>query len=181
MNPAKFPDGTERRAAIELRAAAGRRLEGYVATFGTPAAIGAFTETIAPGAFRASLAAGRDILALMDHDPTRLLARTSAGTLRLTEDARGLRFELDVPDTSLGRDVLVQAERRDLGGMSFGFRVKDEAWPARDRRELRAVELVEVSIVAAFPAYAGTSIDARSQASEPAAMRLRRLFLETLR
>lgn len=180
MSPARFPDGTERRAAIELRAAAGRRLEGYVATFGTPATIGPFTETIAPGAFRASLAAQADILALMDHDPTRLLARTSAGTLRLAEDARGLRFELDVPDTQLGRDVLVQAERRDLGGMSFGFRVKDEAWPARDRRELRAVDLVEVSIVAAFPAYSGTSVTARARGLEPPALRLRRLYLETL-
>lgn len=163
MNPARYPNGLECRAAIELRAS-GRRLQGYAATFGTPAAIGGFTETIRAGAFSASLAAGADILALVDHDPGRLLARTSSGTLRLSEDSRGLSFELDVPDTQLGRDILTMAERRDLGGMSFGFRVKDEAWPARDKRELRAVDLIEVSIVHAHPAYSQTSVSARARA-----------------
>lgn len=180
MGPVRFPDGMERRAATELRAVAGRRLEGYAATFGTPAAIGGFTETIRAGAFRASLASGVDVLALVDHDPGRLLARTSSGTLRLHEDARGLAFALDVPDTTLGRDVLALAERRDLGGMSFGFRVKDEAWPTRDQRELRAVDLVEVSIVHAHPAYAATSVQARARALGAADATARQRFLETL-
>lgn len=181
MGPARFPDGMERRAATELRAVAGRRLEGYAATFGTPAAIGVFTETIRAGAFRASLARpGLDVLALVDHDPSRLLARTASGTLRLTEDARGLAFVVDVPDTTLGRDVLALAERRDLGGMSFGFRVTDEAWPAADRRELRAVDLVEVSIVHAHPAYAATSVQARARALGTADALARRRFLELL-
>ena len=180
MTPARFPDGLERRAATELRAAPGRRLEGYAATFGVPASIGAFTETIRAGAFRASLSGGADVLALVDHDPARLLARTSSGTLRLAEDSRGLHFEIDLPDTQLGRDVLALAERRDLGGMSFGFRAKDEAWPARDRRELRTVDLIEVSVVQAFPAYGNTSISARARGTEAAPARLRRLFLETL-
>jgi HK97 family phage prohead protease len=175
---ARFPEELERRAAAELRAA-GRRLEGYAAVFGVAACIGTFTETILPGAFRATLASRGDILALVDHDPGRLLARTGSGSLRLTEDARGLRFELDVPDTSLGRDILALAERRDLGGMSFGFLVKDEAWPARDRRELRAVELMEVSVVQAFPAYASTTVEARNRAAQGETL-ARRRFLETL-
>lgn len=162
MSPVRFPDGMERRAAIELRAA-GRRLEGYAAVFNSPAKIGGFTETILPGAFRATLEARADVLALVDHDPSRLLARTGSGTLRLAEDSRGLVFELDVPDTQLGRDVLALAERRDLGGMSFSFRAKREAWPAADLRELRAVELLEVSVVQAFPAYSATTVQARSR------------------
>src|SRR5690606_31412235 len=110
----------ERRTlAVEIRAK-GRRLEGYAATFNNPADIGGrFVETIAPGAFATSLRAKGDILALVDHDPGRVLARTRSGTLRLAEDARGLAFDLDVPDTSAGRDVLALAERGDLGGMSF--------------------------------------------------------------
>ena len=162
MNPARFPDGTERRAALEIRAA-GRRLEGYAAVFDAEARIGAFRETIRPGAFRAALAGNKDILALVDHDPARLLGRTASGTLRLSEDARGLAFEVDVPDTQLGRDILALAERRDLGGMSFSFKATDEAWPARDRRELRAVDLIEVSIVQSFPAYSQTTVAARSR------------------
>ena len=160
---ARFPDGMERRAATELRAA-GRRLEGYAAVFDAPARIGGFSEIIKPGAFRATLEARGDVLALVDHDPSRLLARTASGTLRLAEDSRGLHFEIDVPDTQLGRDVLALAERRDLGGMSFSFHPKSQAWPTADRRELHAVDLVEVSIVQAFPAYAATSVSARSAA-----------------
>lgn len=179
MGPQKLPDGMERRAAMELRAASNRRLEGRVATFGSPAKIGSFTETIRSGAFSRSLATGRDVLALVDHDPARLLARTGSGTLRLTEDARGLAFELDVPATQLGNDILALAERRDLGGMSFGFRVQDEVWPARDRREIRAVDLVEISVVTAFPAYGETTIVARSlPAADDVAARLRRMIAE---
>jgi len=178
MTPARYPDGTERRAGIELRAA-GRKLTGYAAVFGVPAKIGTFTETVSFGAFRASLASGADVLALVDHDPGRLLGRTSSGTLRLAEDTRGLAFEIDLPDTALGRDMLALAERRDLGGMSFAFRATDEAWPASDRRELRAVSLLEIIVVQAWPAYAQTSVQARSR---PAGIgpRARLLILRSL-
>lgn len=152
----------ERRAlAVEIRAR-GRRLEGYAATFDTPAEIGGrFVETIARGAFAASLKSRGDVLALIDHDPGRVLARTRSGTLRLAEDTRGLAFDLDVPDTSAGRDVLALAERGDLGGMSFGFTAVDEHREG-SMRELRAVELHEISIVLAWPAYGGTVIQARA-------------------
>ena len=179
--PRLYTDDVETRAVAELRTA-GRRLTGYAAVFDSPTMIGGFEERIARGAFAASLAAKGDILALVDHDSSRLLGRTRAGTLRLSEDARGLAYELDLPDTTLGRDVLALAERRDIGGMSFGFRVKPggDHWPSRDKRELRAVDLIEISVVQAFPAYAQTSVAARSRRPEPASVRLRRLYLETL-
>lgn len=155
----------ERRTlAAEMRAK-GRKLEGYAATFGTPSRIAdAWTETILPGAFAASLASGKDILALVDHDASRVLGRTRSGSLRLSEDTRGLSFEIDVPDTQAGRDVLALAERNDLGGMSFGFVATDQHREA-DRRELRAVDLFEISVVSAWPAYPDTVVQARSQAS----------------
>jgi len=181
MIAAKFPDGTERRGGVEVRAV-GRRLEGYAAVFNVPASIGPFTETIRSGAFRASLAGGGDVLALADHDPTRLLARTSSGTLRLAEDTRGLHFAIDVPDTTTGRDILTMAQRGDLGGMSFGFRVTAEAWPAPDQRELRSVDLFEISVVQAWPAYSQTSITARTKltASPAVIAAFRRRILEAI-
>ncbi|MCG7630656.1 HK97 family phage prohead protease [Epibacterium sp. MM17-32] len=166
---------------IELRAN-GRRLTGYAALFGSEARIGGgVVETIAPGAFARTLTQRADILALVDHDPTRVLARTRSGSLRLSEDTRGLAFDLDVPDTQAGRDVLTLAERGDLGGMSFGFEAIDEHVDGA-RRELRALDLFEISVVAAFPAYEGTVINARSHfAGHPmrdaAARRLRILEL----
>lgn len=160
----------ERRAVDELRAS-GRRLTGYAATFGAEADLGSFREVIMPGAFRV----GEDVLALVDHDPRQLLGRTRTGTLRLEQDARGLAFEVDVPDTQLGRDVLAMAQRGDLGGMSFGFNVRDESWSGR-RREVRSLDLIEVSVVHAFPAYQGTEVQAR--AAGPHLLKARR-YLET--
>jgi hypothetical protein len=169
----------ERRAAtLELRAS-GRRLEGYAATFGVEARIGNFTETIAPGAFTASLGASKDILALVDHRSDALLARTKSGTLRLSQDSKGLAFSLDVPTTGLGNDILALAERGDLGGMSFAFRTPPggDEWSG-NRRTLRSIDLHEISIVQAHPAYAGTVIHAR--ANVPPRVRLARLYLESL-
>lgn len=154
----------ERRAAVLEIRAAGRKLEGYAATFGAEARIGSFVETIAAGAFAASLADGGDKLALVDHDPGKLLARTRSGSLQLSEDSRGLAFSIDLPPTQLGNDVLALAERHDLGGVSFGFSVRKggEAWTG-DRRELRAVDLAEISIISSWPAYPDTSIAVRNR------------------
>lgn len=166
----------ERRQATELRAT-GRRLEGYAATFNIEARIGSFVETILPGAFRSALAG--DVLALLDHDTGKVLGRTRSGTLRLSEDTRGLAFSLDLPDTAAGRDALALAERNDLGGMSFGFNVPKggESWSG-ERRTLRTVGLKEISIVSAWPAYAGTEIALRSRLDTQG--RRRRLIMAEL-
>lgn len=170
----------ERRVSVELRAK-GRRLEGYAALYGMDTRIADFTEVILPGAFSATLGEGRDVLALADHDPARVLARTKSGTLRLSEDTRGLAFDMDVPNTSAGRDMLELAERGDLGGMSFGFSAtKDgERWQG-DRRELRAVTLHEISVVSAFPAYEGTIVQARKRPVAAPRLVAARRWMETL-
>lgn len=165
----------ERRAFTDVRAS-GRRLEGYAATFGSEARMGAIVETIERGAFAASLAG--DVLALLDHDAGKVLGRTRSGTLRLSEDTRGLAFSLDLPDTAAGRDVLTLAERGDLGGMSFGFVVpKDgERWTG-NRRSLRTVALKEVSVVSAWPAYPDTELALRARPCGSDAQRRRRVLV----
>lgn len=165
----------ERRAFSEVRTA-GRRIEGYAATFGSEAALGGFRERIVPGAFRGALAG--DVLALLDHDPGKVLGRTRSGTLRLTEDGRGLAFSLDLPDTQAGRDVLELAQRDDLGGMSFGFTVPKggESWTG-DVRTLRAIDLKEISIVSSWPAYPDTEIALRALQRGADALRRRRVLV----
>ena len=162
--PGNPPLPVERRAAaLEVRAS-GRRLAGYAATFGSEAKLGRVRETIAPGAFAASLSG--DVLALLDHDAGKVLGRTRSGTLRLSEDAKGLAFEIDLPETQAGADVLALATRGDLGGMSFGFSVPagGEHW-AGERRTLKRVELREISVVSAWPAYPDTSLALRAMPS----------------
>ncbi|MFC7301006.1 HK97 family phage prohead protease [Cognatiluteimonas weifangensis] len=153
---------------IEKRATAGvtakgRTLSGYIAKYDNATQIGGFTEIIRRGAFAASLASGRDILALADHDTSRVLGRTRSGTLELREDAEGLAFTLQLPDTQAGRDLAALAERGDLGGCSFAFTVPKggDAWNG-NTRELRNVDLDEVSIVQSRPAYPDTEVHLRS-------------------
>lgn len=150
-----------RRAELRLeQKSGGRRLIGYAARYGVVADIGRFRERIAPDAFAGSIEEGEDVLALLDHDPTKVLARTKSGTLRLADDDKGLAFEISVPDTTAGRDALALAERGDLGGASIGFIVEDEG-REQDVRIVRRARLLEISVVSAWPAYAETSVEAR--------------------
>ncbi|MHA7871745.1 MAG: HK97 family phage prohead protease [Hyphococcus sp.] len=170
-----YTDTLERRAAeLEIRAK-GRTLAGYAATFGIRAKIADFDEVIEHGAFAASLAEG-DKLALVDHDATKLLARTRNGSLKLAEDTRGLHFEIAVPRTSLGADILALAEDGSLGGASFGFVAKQDEWRGM-LRTIQAVDLREISIVSAWPAYPQTSVTARSAQLANRSIYQRRLSL----
>jgi HK97 family phage prohead protease len=166
-----------RKAASFALAASGRTLEGYAARFNVETRIKDFREVIMPGAFAGSL--GRDVLCLVDHDVTKVLGRTRSGTLQLQEDDKGLRFSLTLPDTALAHDVLELVTRGDMGGCSFSFTPAPggEHWQGK-RRELRAVVLYEISLVSAFPAYAGTSIQARAKLP-PKAQALQR-YLDTI-
>jgi hypothetical protein len=166
----------ERRAAeLEIRAK-GRKLEGYAAIFGSRAKIADFDEEIRSGAFAESLQARGDILALVDHMPTQLLARTRNGSLKLSEDTRGLAFEIDLPQTTLANDILALAEARSLGGASLGFIAKRDEWKG-SLRTLHTVDLREISIVSAWPAYPETSVTARSAATAVRNLYDRRLSL----
>jgi HK97 family phage prohead protease len=181
----------ERRSAIELRAEGDKqspRLVGHAAIFNSPSQdLGGFIEVVRPGAFTRTLKSNRDPLALVQHMPQLVLGRRSAGTLRLIEDNKGLAFEIDVPDTTAARDLLVSVERGDVKGASFAFSTPDggDRWEVRgDKviRELVDVDLHEVTITAQ-PAYLDTSVARRSFELKFAPMpRLRALrrFLETV-
>ena len=141
-------------------------LRGYAAKFDKWSAdFSWFREIIRKGAFADSLENGADVRALFDHDTGRIIGRSGAGTLRINEDDTGLAVEIDLPDTSDGRDLAISVERGDIDGMSFGFNVKEDRWTHKDEgldeRELLKIELFEVSAVA-FPAYPDTTIAKRS-------------------
>jgi hypothetical protein len=118
---------------------------------------------------------------MVDHDPSKVLGRTKSGSLALLEDGDGLRFDLALPETSAARDVIALAERGDIGGCSFGFNVAPggDSWQGT-HRTLRAIQLAEISIVSAWPAYAGTSVIVRARVPESAPANWRRRFLETI-
>lgn len=153
-------------AAPELRAAGEKRtIAGYAAVFNSETDIGGyFREIIKPGAFAESLASA-DVRALVDHDSGRVIGRSKAGTLRLTEDERGLAVEIDLPDTTDGRDLSELVNRGDIDGMSFGFRVTHDEWDESVEPNLRTIHKIELHEVSAvtWPAYADTSLAMRSR------------------
>jgi HK97 family phage prohead protease len=155
------------RFAVECRAAVeGSRLVGHASVFDQTAEIRGHYECLAPSAFDAALDGGADPRFLLNHDPSRLLGRRSAGTLRLDVDERGLAFEVDLPDTEDGRTVRELTRRGDLSGASFAFVPGEDAWTrAPDGRQLRThtsiAELLDLSVVT-YPAYEGAGVALRS-------------------
>jgi len=174
--------------ALEIRSAGdvqghGRTVSGYAAVFARPADLGDFVEEIRSGAFTASLASGENVKALYHHQTDALLGTTRAQTLRLAQDDRGLRFALDLPDTTHGRDLAELVKRGDISGCSFGFRVRagGEAWEQRSGKPYRLltdVDLVEITLTH-DPAYQDTSVALRSKPGD--APDTARLWLDTVR
>lgn len=145
----------------------GLTFRGYAAVFNELSEdLGGFRERIVPGAFAKTLREKRAIKMFLNHNSDIVLASTHRGTLRLTEDERGLLAEADLPDNEWGRPVADAVRRGDINSMSFGFQSirngvsKDED----DVVEQREVRLWEVSPVTAWPAYPQTSASVRELA-----------------
>jgi hypothetical protein len=138
---------------------------GYAAVFGKLSEdLGGFREMIRPGTFKRSIESRSDIIGNVDHENSRILARTKAGSLRLAEDSIGLRCEMDIPDTTEGRDVVENIKNGNYSGMSFAFRcVSDEFRKEGDQiyRTLTDVDLFDTAVVV-MPAYSSTEVSLRS-------------------
>lgn len=149
---------------VEVRAESDKRtLAGYAVVWNSDTTIGDyFVERVAPGAFTKAIRG--DVLALVNHDSGRVLGRTKSGTLRLSEDDRGLKVEIDVPNTTDGNDLWELVERGDVSGMSFGFRATKQEWDDTGdlpHRTILEAELFEVTATP-IPAYDSTSLGKRS-------------------
>ena len=159
---------------FEVRETAdGMTLTGYAARFNEPSEPLPFLERIAPGAFKRSLRAKNDIKLLWNHDSSMVLGSTRAGTLRLSEDDKGLFVEADLPSTSFGLDAKISIQRGDVTGFSFGFTVppNGDSWNADGtERTLKSVRLLEVSTGVAFPAYPSTNGTAQVRSLEDVVM-----------
>jgi len=173
-----FPD----RVGLEFRNGDGGAptIVGYAAVFNSPSEElpvnrdepngRKFREVVRPGAFAESLTSQRAVFALFQHDPGAVLGSTHSGTLRLSEDHRGLRYEITPPNTQAGRDVVELIRRGDVRASSFGFKVRPGGQMVkRDGgqivRELRSVQLLDVSPVT-IGAYSAASVSLRSLDAE---------------
>jgi hypothetical protein len=162
---------------INLSAGSGGRIvTGHAAVFNSLSEdiFPGVKERIMPDAFRDVL--DNDVRLLLNHDPNHVLARTKSGTLKLSQDAVGLRIRAELPDTQTARDLAASMKRGDIDGMSFAFEVDpdDVKREERDGYELdtvyRVKRLYDVSVVT-YPAYpaASANIRATSRAGDHAA------------
>nr|WGD95106.1 HK97 family phage prohead protease [Bacillus subtilis] len=85
-----------------------------------------------------------DVRALIDHDPSKILGRTSAGTLKLEVDDIGLRFDVTLPNTQYASDLYENLRVGNISNCSFGFMLgKDGDSFTRDYRNRPAVAELE--------------------------------------
>ena len=153
---------------VEKRAdGEGRKIVGYAAVFNQETNIaGFFREMIKPGAFAEAITRD-DVHALSNHDYDHVLGRLKAGTLKMLEDDRGLKVEVDPPDTQDARDLMTSMERGDIDQMSFAFSMRGgkEEWDDTGDLPLRTIikvgELLDVSVVPRG-AYPTTEVGLRS-------------------
>lgn len=139
-------------------------IEGYFAVFNSNYDLGyGMSESIARGAFDGTIS--DDVRALINHDTTLVLGRTSAHTLELRQDEHGLWGHIDInPNDTDAMNLYARVQRGDVTQCSFGFDILDEETEFRGEDEvhwtIKAVKLYEVSCCT-FPAYQETSISAR--------------------
>ena len=139
---------------------------GYGAVFNSMSNdLGGFREFIAPNAFEGRLE--DDVRFLINHDANLILARTTNGTLRLSVDEKGLRYEADMPNTSTARDLMELLKNGTISQSSFAFTVEEDSWEVKDGMNIRTIDkvsqLYDVSSVT-YPAYnsASSSVALRS-------------------
>lgn len=105
----------------------------------------AFIERILPGAFDEALESkSLNVIHTIDHDRTKMLARTASGTLQLTTDEKGLMYRFSVPNTTLGNDLFEMVKRGDMYESSFVFTLDEagEKWEQRDGQHYRTISKV---------------------------------------
>ena len=148
-----------------------RNISGYAIVFNSLSRdLGGFREIISPSAVTQDLLDNSDVVMNYAHDDNLILARSrnGEGTLSLTLDERGLKFSFEMPDTSLGNQVLESIRRGDISSCSFAFTMndEDEIW-SRDEEgnEIRTIinitGLYDCAIVT-HPAYEETEVSLRS-------------------
>jgi HK97 family phage prohead protease len=168
--------GARSKPTIKSREDGSRYLEGYAAVFYNPAdpqgteyeLYPGYVERIMPGAFDRAIREKQDVRGLFNHDVNNLLGRTTSGTLSLSIDAVGLRYEIGLPETTVGKDVAISCERGDLSGSSFSFSNATPVWREVGPtlyREVEDLNLYDVGPVT-FPAYSGTTTGLRSDDGE---------------
>ncbi len=119
-------------------------IEGYASLFGSVDQGG---DVVQKGAYMASLAEGRQVKMLWQHDPSEPIGVWD----EVREDAKGLYVKGRLlEDVARAREAAALTKAGAIDGLSIGYRTVKASKDDRGRRLLNEVELWEVSLVT-FP------------------------------
>ena len=130
-------------------------------------------EVMLPGSITEELIAKSDVVANIDHDNSRMVARSvnGEGSLHLSLDEHGLKFSYEAPQTNDGETVLQGVRRGDFRGCSFAYTCDEDTGVHYEKNDkdsralIRYVDevngLYDVSVVI-HPAYPQTNVDSRA-------------------
>ena len=157
---------------IEVRADNSARITGYVNVVEresrpviTPR--GRVNELVESGVFNRALETNSNIAMTVDHDPERVVASTSDGSLKLVEDNIGLRADAVTSD----EHVVAAAREGKIKGWSFGMmRIQDSIEDRADKLPLRRIKDMILDhltlVINKTPCYSATSVELRAEAEE---------------
>lgn len=165
----------EKRSFLGSTTVSGRRVSGYAIIFDSPSEILFVSgrkcrEIIKRSAVDENLLRRSDIKCYVNHNPERMVARSNRGkgSLMLSIDSKGLRFEFEAPHTADGDYVVEMIKRGDLTGCSFAFYATGERWSKSNGMDIRTITKInrfdDVSIVTS-PAYKSTTVSVRNQSN----------------
>jgi len=148
-----------------------RTVEGYAVVFNSQSEDLGFRERIMKGAITDDTIKKSDVFCLLNHDSTKVLARSKygEGSLKLELDERGLKYSFTAPNTDLGEELLEHLQRGEIDSSSFAFTVSldegSEKWYTVEGVQYRDIykidELYDVSPVYQ-PAYQETTVSKRA-------------------
>ena len=170
-------------------------LEGTPIVFNKPALIntpnGSYTEVIKRNALDGVNL--NDTRLLVSHDQNRLPLAKAPKTMKVWTSDIGLHIRATLPNTEEARSVYTAVKRGDMTGMSFGFTCSSQGFDydveTRTITINKIDKVLEFSVVN-FPAYAETSVEARSEMQEAeirqqqinqAKINLNKLFIKEIR
>lgn len=158
------------RSFVEYRAEDDGNVTGVPIVFEQATDIGGwFEETIARGAISEEVL--RDVAFFYNHDlNTKPLARTRTGKLKFSIENDGVHMNAQINrERSDANDLYLAIRDGDIDGMSFMFRIEGEEWTDLDtdypKRRITKIGYVQEVSAVNYPAYEGTSINARSNLS----------------
>jgi HK97 family phage prohead protease len=130
---------------------------------------GGWSERIAPGAFSDVL--NDDAVILFNHDMNLVLGRNKVNAT-FTQDSRGLKYTVKLPDTSLARDLRQLVKDGIIHQSSFAFTVAEQEWKHADGqpsiRTIKKIKRLYDGSPVTSPAYPDATVGARSfEANKP--------------